>query len=156
MQRVTVPNEVLLPQVEAMVAEGTSVTLRVKGNSMLPFIVGGRDSVVLQKADSLHRGDIVLAQGADHRYVLHRIVRIAGSQVTLMGNGNLQGTEQCQAARITAKAVSILRGGKHIACNSRTERRKAMVWQRLLPVRRYLLAIYRRTELLHKYNYSDI
>jgi hypothetical protein len=37
-----------------MVSKGISVTMKVKGNSMLPFIIGDSDSVVLEKAKN-HR-----------------------------------------------------------------------------------------------------
>ena len=33
-----------------LVDEGLCVTLPVNGRSMLPFIIGGRESVILQKA----------------------------------------------------------------------------------------------------------
>lgn len=144
MQRVTVPNETLLPEIARMVQEGMSVTLRGKGNSMLPFIVGGRDSIVLRKADSLQTGDIVLAEIAEKRYVLHRIIALDGERITLMGDGNLNGTEQCDPCRVLAKAVKIIRNGCFIDTDSRGERRRAALWRTLRPVRRWLLAVYRR------------
>ena len=55
-------NEILFPEVAALLEEGHTVTLKAKGTSMMPFIVGGRDSVVLQKADRVAVGDIVLAR----------------------------------------------------------------------------------------------
>jgi len=61
MQRITVPNKVLLLEVTRLLDEGQIVILRVKGNSMLPFIIGDRDSVVLQKARLLQPGDIVFS-----------------------------------------------------------------------------------------------
>lgn len=144
MQRLIVPNEVLLPDVERLLGEGTTVTLRVKGNSMLPFIVGGRDSVTLVKAGRLQKGDMVLARLADRRYVLHRVIRLEGDTATLMGDGNLQGTERCRTADICGKVVKILRNGRTIEPDTRTERCKAALWQRFCPLRRYLLAVYRR------------
>lgn len=144
MEKVTVPNEVLLPEVARMVAEGMSVTLRGKGNSMLPFIKGGRDSVVLQKPVSLKIGDIVLAKTADKRFVLHRIIDIQTNDITLMGDGNLIGTEQCTTENVLAKAVKIIRNGCYINTDDIKEQRKAALWYKLKPIRRWLLAIYRR------------
>lgn len=145
MRTVIMPNDVLLPEVVAMVNTGRSVTLRTKGVSMLPFIVGGRDSVILQRATApLALYDIVLAEVTPGHYVLHRIVGIRGEAITLMGDGNLLQQEHCTPAQIRAKAVKIVRDGKHIDCHTPAEQRKARLWHALTPLRRYLLAIYRR------------
>ena len=42
-----IPNEVLLPEVARLISEGHTVTLTVRGNSMNPFLVDRRDSIVL-------------------------------------------------------------------------------------------------------------
>ena len=70
-----------------LVEEGVSVTLPVNGRSMLPFIIGGRESVILQQppkqgetrqgAPQLKLGDVVLAWVEGNRYVVHRIIRTA-------------------------------------------------------------------------------
>lgn len=144
MQRVTMPNHIMLPEVERLLNNGTTVTMRVKGNSMLPFIVGDRDSVVLAPARQPHRGDIVLARLADNRYVVHRILSLNGDSVTLRGDGNLIGTERCTTADICGKVIKIIRDGKYVDTDTAMERRKAALWETALPIRRYLLAIYRR------------
>lgn len=48
-------------EVSRMLQGGNSVTLRAKGNSMLPFIMEERDTVVLQKAEAFAVGSVVLA-----------------------------------------------------------------------------------------------
>ena len=47
--RKTLPNEVLLEDAGALLAEGREVCITPKGNSMLPFIRDGKDSVTLRK-----------------------------------------------------------------------------------------------------------
>ena len=49
MKKVVMQNEILLTEVQRLVAEGESVTLKAKGTSMLPFIRGEHDNVVLVK-----------------------------------------------------------------------------------------------------------
>lgn len=135
----------LLPEVEKLLREGESVALKVKGNSMLPFIVGERDSVVLHKVrQTLKKGDIVLAHLADGRYVLHRIIAISDRVITLMGDGNLVGTETCTQADVAGQAIRILRNGRSVDCTTPLERWKGKIWKTLQPARRYLLAVYRR------------
>lgn len=132
-----------------LVDEGVSVTLPVNGNSMLPFIIGGRESVILQKPIAPKAGHVVLAWVNGDRYVVHRIIRIDGDNVTLMGDGNLAGTEHCTAGDIKAIATHVVCGDEKIHYLYNRWRKLATgVWLRLLPVRKYLLAIYRRIEKL--------
>ena len=49
MGTVQLPNDVLLSRAEAFLKAGREVVIRTKGSSMLPFIHGDRDSVVLKK-----------------------------------------------------------------------------------------------------------
>lgn len=144
MRSVTLPNEVMLPEVAKMLSEGKQVTIKAKGNSMLPFIVGGRDSVVLEKREVYNIGDIVLAEIGSKQFVLHRILKMDNEQVILMGDGNVSGVERCHKENICGLAITIIHKGKPVDCHSRREYRKALLWRKLLPVRRYLLAIYRR------------
>ena len=81
----------ILEEVVRLLSEGVSVTLPVDGRSMLPFIIGGRESVILKKPQRLKKGDVVLAWVENCRYVVHRIISIDGNRVTLMGDGNLEG-----------------------------------------------------------------
>ena len=138
------PNDILLGEVSRLVAEGESVTIMTKGTSMLPFIVGGRDSVRLESPADLQPGMIVLAEVQDGRYVLHRIISVEGEAVTLMGDGNIAGVERCRASDVKAVAATIIRPDKEIDANGKKHQRKARMWKTLLPVRRYLLAVYRR------------
>ncbi|MBE6217164.1 MAG: hypothetical protein E7124_03880 [Bacteroidales bacterium] len=144
MKKVVMHNNVLLPEVARLVALGEDVTMCVKGTSMLPFIRGGRDSVTLTAVDEIRDYDIVLAEVADGVYVLHRVVGTDGDKVILMGDGNICGREMCRRDKVMAKAIRIIRDGKTVDCMSAKHLRAAKLWRRLLPLRRYILAIYRR------------
>lgn len=144
MKKVVMRNDHLLPEVARLVAEGESVNIKTKGCSMLPFIHGGKDSVVLVKAEDVKPMDIVLAEVSEGMFVLHRVMEIKDGYVVLMGDGNIRGRERCRKDKVLAKAVSIEKDGKSVDCCSRGHIFKARVWRFLLPLRRYLLAIYRR------------
>lgn len=130
-----------------LVREGVSVTLPVYGNSMLPFIIGGKESVILQKPELPKVGDVVLAWADGYRYVVHRIIRINGDRVTLLGDGNLGGTEHCRVDDVKARVTHVVdaKGRQHDLYHT-WRRRAAKVWFWLRPIRRYLLAIYRRVK----------
>lgn len=145
MKKLVLPNGILLGEVERLLSQGTSVTLMTKGNSMLPFIVGERDSVVLKPYGEPRVGDIALAHLDNGVYVLHRIIDISDSgMVTLMGDGNIRGTEHCHVSRLCGKTVTVIRNGRRYNPDSKSWVIMSEVWRRMLPVRRYLLAVYRR------------
>lgn len=143
MQKRIVANDILIPEIIRLIAEGSKVRFTPKGMSMLPFIRGERDSVVLIAANDIKKGDIVLAQ-VGHSYVIHRIVDLNDKVVTLMGDGNILGVEKCRYSDVLARAESIIKDGRTIDCRSESHLRKAGIWGKLKPVRPYLLAIYKR------------
>ena len=134
------PNEIFIPEIARLVAEGKQVVFTPTGVSMRPYIEGGVDSVTLVLPDDLQVGDIVLAEVAPQHYVLHRIYALQGDAVTLMGDGNLQGTEHCTRSNVLAK-VSAIRSPK-----GRTKPlTRARLWRHILRTRRLWLKIYRHT-----------
>ena len=134
-----------------LVEEGISVSLPVNGNSMLPFIIGGKESVILQKPKGIRGGDVVLAWVNGSRYVVHRVIGINGEYVTLMGDGNLVGTEHCAIGDIKAVATHVVdANGQQYYMYNKWRRQAAKLWYRLRPIRRYLLAIYKGKKVKEK------
>lgn len=138
MTKVVLPNEVLIGEVAELLNAGREVVMTPKGNSMLPFIRGDVDNVRLRMPESLHVGDIVLARFGG-RYVMHRIIALDGDMVTLMGDGNLQGTEKGSRSEVVGVVLEII-----TPSNRHRRPGKGRLWRRLLPVRRYLLKFYRK------------
>ena len=138
-------NAVLLPEVIRMLEEGHTVTLPLRGFSMRPFLEDGRDKALLKKPESINVGDPVLAETGPRHYVLHRIISIEGDHVTLRGDGNI-GVEHCRLQDVKATAIGFFRKGRDKAdmTDSRKWRVYSWWWTRLFPIRRYLLAFYRR------------
>lgn len=144
MQTRIIPNEELISEIGALINDGLEVKFKPKGMSMLPFIHEGKDSLLLKRCESFKVGDIVLAKVNNSRYVIHRIYSIREDWFILMGDGNIAGKEKCRQEDIIATAIKILKNGKEIDCQSPSHLRNARIWKALLPIRRYLLAIYKR------------
>lgn len=139
-------DEQIIQEAVRLVQDGVSVTFPVKGRSMLPFIFGGRESVILQKPGSLQRGQVVLAQVSPDRYVVHRIIKAEPDRITLMGDGNICGTEICTPANVLAVATHVVdEKGKRRTLESKGQMFKARVWYVIRPLRRIILAVLRRT-----------
>lgn len=138
MEKVILPNEVLLGEVTQLLSEGREVVMTPKGISMLPFIRGEVDRVKLQRPDKLKVGDIVLAYFGG-QYVMHRIIAINSDKVILMGDGNLQNTEEGEPKDVIGLVTEIIKPD-----NRRCKPRRAWLWRHALPLRPYLLKIYRK------------
>lgn len=145
-KRMYLPNDVMLTAVSEMVAEGKEVVILARGSSMMPFIVGDRDSVNLVAKDSYEVGDIVLSEVVKGRWVLHRLIAVDGQKAVLKGDGNLFGVEKCLVSDIRAYASQILPPGrKPVECDNKWFQRRSKIWRSLHPmIRRYYLAIFRR------------
>ena len=148
-----IENDILIPELARLLSEGKEVRFTPAGVSMRPFIEGDKDSVILAPLNRApRRGDILLAQVQTlcgrTTYVLHRLIRIEGEQLILMGDGNLAGTEVCSRGDVIGVVTRI---------ESPKGRRKILtrgyLWYALRPVRKWLLKIYRKIVLpLLRYN----
>lgn len=134
-----------MPHVIDLLQEGHTVTIVLKGRSMRPFLEDGRDKGLIAKLHNPKRGDVVLAEVRKGEYVLHRIMRIKGQNVTLMGDGNMSG-EHCTLDDLKGFAVGFYRkgSGKLEKTNSAKWKIYSLVWTILYPIRRYLLFLYRK------------
>lgn len=137
----------MIPELARLLSEGKEVRFTPAGVSMRPFIEGDKDSVILAPLNRApQRGDILLAQVqmlcGRQTYVLHRLIRIVGEQLTLMGDGNLAGTEVCSRGDVIGVVTRI---------ENPKGRRKMLtrgyLWYILRPVRKWLLKIYRKIVL---------
>ena len=117
--------------------EGKLIAIVPQGISMLPFIEGGMDQVFLLKKEKVLVGDIVLVEYRG-KHILHRIYAIDGEKVILMGDGNLEGTEEVMVEEVMGTVVEIVHKGR------RCKPGKAWLWRHSLPLRRYLLKIHRK------------
>lgn len=140
--RKVVDMDLYMSGLETLLMEGREVEMTPKGSSMLPFIKGDRDSVVLTKPSKpFEVGDIVLAK-ADGRYIMHRVFSVEGNDLTLMGDGNIRGTESCASSDVIGLVTEIHKeNGKVVKPG------KGALWRTLIPFRRYILAIYKRVIL---------
>ncbi len=154
MDKLIVENDEFFGKVVSLLADGHSVTVPVKGVSMLPFIRGDKDSVVLEGVESctpggksrirVNVGDIVLFRYKG-RYIMHRILKIENLNAIIQGDGVAKNIEICGLDDIYGRVTQILKHGKSpVDPYSDKMRRKVALWMRLKPIRRYVLFVYRR------------
>ena len=132
-------NDKLFDEIADLLARGRDVTITVRGGSMRPLLVDGRDRVTLRRPQpgGIRRGDVVLVrESGGGGVVLHRVVRRSGDSLVLQGDGNRVQTETAAVADVVGVAVSFTRRGK--TCSSR-----ALSW-RLLSLLMLVFVSWRR------------
>lgn len=136
-------NEVLFDEISALLADGKDVTVTVKGRSMMPFLVGGRDHVTLRRgAESIRRGSVVLARvSGGGSVVLHRVIRRSGDKLVLQGDGNHVQTETADLASVAGVAVSFVRKGKTYPAQGLVWRTYSLFMAAFMSLRRLLIKL---------------
>ena len=118
--------------VRDILLEGDNVTITVNGQSMLPFFRSG-STVTLRpiRKEDFKKYAVVFADAGNH-FVIHRIINIEANKVTLLGDGNIYGTESMDKERVYGVIDC---SALHIFF--------AKIWLWMRPVRRFPLAIFR-------------
>lgn len=133
-------NAEFLPLAISYLETKESVKIPLKGYSMRPFLESERDYALLGKPHAPVMHEPVLVLLPDNKWVLHRIVKIEGENITLLGDGNII-PEHCKASDIKASVIGFYRKGR--STMDRTDGKKwkiySFFWTRLYPIRRYLL-----------------
>ncbi len=129
----TISNREIFAIARDTLLEGSTVRIAVNGESMLPFFRSG-STILLRpvREEDIRKYNVVMAD-AGHAFVVHRIVKIDDDKITLLGDGNIYGTESVSRDKIYG-----------IVDCSALHLFFAKIWLWLRPVRRFPLAIFRR------------
>lgn len=138
---------VIMEEISRLISEGKTVSITAKGYSMNPFIMHLRDQITLGpwKDEQITKGAVVLAKDIKGRFIVHRIIRRDGDTIILMGDGNIGITETAMAQDVIGLMYSVTKKGRTYSVKSLRWRLYSWFWKILTPVRRYPLALWRRT-----------
>lgn len=107
------------PVIEEILSSGGKVKILASGRSMEPVIRDGQDTVVLKRAENPPRkDDIVLFKRDSGSLVLHRIIAVDGSSITLRGDSQWS-TEAVDVSMVMGVLDSVERNGQIIKADSR-------------------------------------
>lgn len=142
----------LYPVLRETIDQGQLFRLPVTGTSMVPTIQGGRDEVLIQKAElPLKKLDIPLYRRDNGQFVLHRIISVeADGTYCCCGDHQWIPERGIRADQIVAVAAIFFRKGKQIDLQSAGFRRWSRIWHALMPVRRPLVVIYSKWQKLFR------
>lgn len=125
-----------IPIMKQRFKNGLTVELTVTGNSMVPFLVHKRDSVILSEFEGqVNKGDILFYIRKNDRCVLHRVKKISADGLYFIGDGQNVIEGPVATDSVLAKCESVCRKGKLITQNSPIWLFYKYIWLRIIPVR---------------------
>lgn len=140
-----VDTQIFLGAVKAMVRDGHDIAVTITGNSMSPFLIHGRDQILLHKiSQPLQKGDMVLYQRTDSQYVMHRIRCIKKKQREYYMIGDAQNVTEgpIAEAQIAAVVTSVCRKGRWLKQGDLMWEFFRRIWLHMISLRRPITRIY--------------
>ena len=137
-----IPNQLFFAEVQAQIRQGKKVKIRVRGNSMLPFIRNNDEALLIPPTpEHIQKGTPVVAQTDELGIVLHRIYHIEGNRITLLGDGNVNQFEHTSPDRIIATVSHYYRGKHTLKLDSWYMYLIGRLWMAAHPWRRKVLVV---------------
>lgn len=104
------------PVMEEQLNAGKTIIFRPNGNSMLPLISPGVDTVLIKKAPAkLKKYDLPLYRRLDGTFVLHRVVGIKKGTYTMRGDNQNVLERDIKREQILAVATGIYKNNVYIS-----------------------------------------
>ncbi len=104
--------EKYLDAVCLMLSQGhTNVPVPINGVSMRPFLRNGDFAYLTSLPGKIKKGDILLFQRPDHRYVLHRVYKIRKDGTYLMLGDSQLNPEPVTASQLRGAVAFVRCGG---------------------------------------------
>ena len=146
MRRIVFQNH-FFEEIAQLLEEGNPVRVRIDGESMHPFIVGGKDEVLLipyDKKTPIELWSCIFYKWKGH-YMIHRFVGLQDGQYCMMGDGNLVQIERIEESDILGILQTIYHAdGSTQYCLGKKWLCQGRYWFKFRKLRRFLLPIYRK------------
>ena len=127
-----------MPVLREILAQGREVSLTITGNSMSPFLVHGRDVILISPPDGRwKKGDMAFYQRTGGQYVMHRICRLdKEGNCFFVGDAQMVVEGPIAPSQIFGKITSVKRKGKWIGPGNFWWEFFEHVWLNIIPLRR--------------------
>lgn len=129
----------MIPVMKRVWAKGGTFSFYPRGTSMQPFLVQGRDKVILSPApEQIKKYRIVLYQRDNGAYVMHRIVKTAGAVYTMRGDNQYYMETGIRREQILGFVTAVERDGKIRNVETFRELFPVILWVETTRIRRKL------------------
>ena len=133
-----------MPILCELLAQGKEVSLTITGNSMSPFMIHGRDEILIAPPDGKwKKGDMAFFRRVNGPYIMHRICRVtADGNCFFVGDAQQIIEGPIRPEQIFGKIISVKRKGKWIGPGNFWWEFFEHVWLNIIPLRPLCRKIY--------------
>lgn len=133
-----------MPVLRDILAQGKEVSITITGNSMSPFMVHGRDEILISPPnDPWKKGDMAFFQRTSGQYVMHRICRVEkNGDCFFVGDAQQVIEGPIKQEQIFGKITSVKRKGKWIGPGTFWWEFFEHVWLNIIPLRPVCIKLY--------------
>ena len=130
----------LWPVIREVFDRGGTFTLCPRGTSMLPLLRPGEDSVTLAPPPAeIQKYDILLYRRPSGAFVLHRVYRVEGETLTMIGDNQVNLERGVSKDAVLAIATGRTRGGEYLPFSAPSLARYGARRMRWLPLRAFFV-----------------
>ena len=134
--------------IRELVQEGHDVSMIITGSSMNPFLIHGRDSIMISKPNRpLKKGDMVFYQRDNEKFVMHRICKVKESLkgdicFDIIGDAQTEVEKDVRDDQIFGLITKVCRKGRWIEPGDFWWIFFEKIWLHMIPIRRIVMRLY--------------
>ena len=138
-----------MPVLQELLSQGKEVSITITGNSMSPFLIHGRDEILISPpSDAWKKGDMAFFQRSNGKYIMHRICCVEkNGDCFFVGDAQQMIEGPIQPSQIFGKVISAKRKGRWIGPGDFWWEFFEHIWINMIPFRPICIKFY--TKIWH-------
>lgn len=143
MEKKTINTREYVGLLKQLVEEGETVSMRIVGSSMSPFLIHDRDLITFKAPErELKKGDMVFFQRESGQYVMHRIYAVKPDGYYMVGDAQAEIEGPIRREQIFAVIIKVRRKDKWMEPGDFWWNFFERVWINIIPVRKAVVVFY--------------
>lgn len=143
MKKKTINTREYVGLLKQLVEEGETVSMRIVGSSMSPFLIHDRDLITFKAPErELKKGDMVFFQRESGQYVMHRIYAVKPDGYYMVGDAQTEIEGPISREQIFAVIIKVRRKDKWMEPGDFWWNFFERVWINIIPVRKAVVVFY--------------
>lgn len=143
MEKKTINTREYVGLLKQLVEEGETVSMRIVGSSMSPFLIHDRDLITFKAPErELKKGDMVFFQRESGQYVMHRIYAVKPDGYYMVGDAQAEIEGPISREQIFAVIIKVRRKDKWMEPGDFWWNFFERVWINIIPLRKVVTVFY--------------